>query len=363
MRTASTASKVFSRVLSVVGVFSAIGVGAGLYYRTKSSSEKKPTIVAPPEIPQTVSAWGRLAPQSDVIPLSAAANQFVACVEKLKVSEGDSIVIGQEIAVLDSNRRRQAVVDEAAARVATARAKLAMARGGAKPEEIAVQQALIEVSQAEFDDAKQQYDRGAGLVSSQSISQEDQAARLTRLKKAAASLSQAKNQLDSLKNPRAEDIAYAQAEVAFAESSLAVAQADLEQSIIRSPIDGKVLQVNAREGEKIGEQGVVDIGDTRVMHAIAEVYEEDIGRVQVGQTAEVFIPSLHRRLKGSVKRISRIVARKSVFSNDPVEDTDARVVEVRIALEPDGSELVAGLSNARIHARIDAPSISKEPQP
>ncbi len=188
MRTASTASKVFSRVLSVVGVFSAIGVGAGLYYRTKSSSEKKPTIVAPPEIPQTVSAWGRLAPQSDVIPLSAAANQFVACVEKLKVSEGDSIVIGQEIAVLDSNRRRQAVVDEAAARVATARAKLAMARGGAKPEEIAVQQALIEVSQAEFDDAKQQYDRGAGLVSSQSISQEDQAARLTRLKKAAARL-------------------------------------------------------------------------------------------------------------------------------------------------------------------------------
>jgi HlyD family secretion protein len=147
--------------------------------------------------------------------------------------------------------------------------------------------------------------------------------------------------------------------VSLAESSLAVAKADLEQSIIRSPINGQVLQVHARQGQKIGENGVVDIGDTRRMHAIAEVYEEDIGRILLGQSAEVFVPSLKCRLKGTVHRISRIVARKSVFSNDPVEDTDARVVEVRIILGEADSKLVEGLSNARIHARIDAPPIQE----
>jgi HlyD family secretion protein len=117
------------------------------------------------------------------------------------------------------------------------------------------------------------------------------------------------------------------------------------------------LQVHARQGQKIGEQGVVDIGDTRLMHAIAEVYEEDIGRIRIGQSAKIFVPSLKSQLHGKVHRISRIVARKSVFSNDPVEDTDARVIEVRIVLDETDSKLVEGLSNARIHARIDAPTL------
>jgi HlyD family secretion protein len=195
-------------------------------------------------------------------------------------------------------------------------------------------------------------------VVSNSISEEEQAGRNMRFKKSNATLNQARRQLESLKNPRAEDIATALAEVKLAESSLNVAQADLDQSVIRSPIIGQVLQVHVRQGQKIGDKGVVDIGDTRIMHAIAEVYEEDIGRVALGQKAEVFVPSLRSTLKGKVERISRIVARKSVFSNDPVEDTDARVIEVRIALDTEDSQRVSGLSNARIHARIDAPDLA-----
>lgn len=331
---------------------------AGQYVPQRSTkSNIVPTKQPATEIPQRVSAWGRLAPQSDVIPLSAAANQLVACVQELLVAEGDTITQGQSIAILDSHDRRKATVEEGLARVASAQAKLEAVQAGAKPEEIAVQNALIEANQAESDDAKQQYERATRLAATNSISDEDQAQRLMRWKKATASLNQARQQLESLKNPRAEDIAVARAEVALATTSLAVAQADLEQSVIRSPINGQVLQVHARQGQKIGEKGVVDIGDTQLMHAIAEVYEEDIGRIETGQSAQVNVPSLKCDLQGKVERISRIVARKSVFSNDPVEDTDARVIEVRIVLGAEDSRRVAGLSNARIHARINAPPI------
>jgi HlyD family secretion protein len=340
----------------------AISLIAGLgyrYARLQNESRTKPVIAAEahPVVATSVSAWGRLAPQSDVIPLSAAANQLVACVEQLLVGEGDQITVGQPIAILDSHERRKATVDEAQARVASAQAKLSMVRAGAKPEELAVQQAVIDVHQAELDDAAQQHDRGNSLQSSNSISAEEHAQRVMRWKKASATLIQATLQLQSMKSPREEDVAFAVAEVKLAETSLAVAQADLEQSIIRSSIDGRVLQVHARQGQKIGEQGVVDIGDTRLMHAIAEVYEEDIGRIRIGQSAKIFVPSLKSQLHGKVHRISRIVARKSVFSNDPVEDTDARVIEVRIVLDETDSKLVEGLSNARIHARIDAPAL------
>lgn len=344
-------------VLALVGglVLGAAGLALAILFMNKKDPSVLKTADAVPAVAERVSAWGRLAPQSDVIPLSAAANQLVACVEELLVAEGDPIVVGQPIAILDSHARRKSTVEESKARLASAEAKLNAVRAAAKPEEIAVQEALIEGAKADFDEAKEQYDRGKSLSATNSISAEEQASRNMRFKKSNAALNQARRQLESLRNPRAEDIAAAVADVKLAEASLNVAQADLDQSVIRSPIIGQVLQVHVRQGQKIGDKGVVDIGDTRTMHAIAEVYEEDIGRIALGQKADVFVPSLQTTLKGRVERISRIVARKSVFSNDPVEDTDARVIEVRIALDTLDSQRVSGLSNARIHARIEAP--------
>ena len=85
----------------------------------------------------------------------------------------------------------------------------------------------------------------------------------------------------------------------------------------------------------MGDQGILEIGDTLVMHAVAEVYEQDVGKVAVGQTAKVRVPTLGEDLTGKVVRKDLVVSRKVVFSNDPVADIDARVVEVRIEL---GSE-------------------------
>jgi HlyD family secretion protein len=192
----------------------AISLIAGLgyrYARLQNESRTKPVIAAEahPVVATSVSAWGRLAPQSDVIPLSAAANQLVACVEQLLVGEGDQITVGQPIAILDSHERRKATVDEAQARVASAQAKLSMVRAGAKPEELAVQQAVIDVHQAELDDAAQQHDRGNSLQSSNSISAEEHAQRVMRWKKASATLIQATLQLQSMKSPREEDVAFA----------------------------------------------------------------------------------------------------------------------------------------------------------
>lgn len=347
-------------VLALVGglVLGAAGLALAILFMNKKDPSVLKTADAVPAVAERVSAWGRLAPQSDVIPLSAAANQLVACVEELLVAEGDPIVVGQPIAILDSHARRKSTVEESKARLASAEAKLNAVRAAAKPEEIAVQEALIEGAKADFDEAKEQYDRGKSLSATNSISAEEQASRNMRFKKSNAALNQARRQLESLRNPRAEDIAAAVADVKLAEASLNVAQADLDQSVIRSPIIGQVLQVHVRQGQKIGDKGVVDIGDTRTMHAIAEVYEEDVGRIALGQKADVFVPSLQTTLKGRVERISRIVARKSVFSNDPVEDTDARVIEVRIALDTLDSQRVSGLSNARIHARIEAPVLA-----
>ena len=138
-----------------------------------------------------------------------------------------------------------------------------------------------------------------------------------------------------------------------AQAGLELARADLEAAEVRSPIKGQVLRIHVWPGERVADQGIVEIGDTQVMHAVAEVYEQDVGKVSIGQKAKVRIPTLGADLTGKVVRKDLVVSRKVVFSNDPVADIDARVVEVRIELSPDDSRRVAAISNARAEVTID----------
>ncbi len=136
-----------------------------------------------------------------------------------------------------------------------------------------------------------------------------------------------------------------------ARASLQRAEADLELSTVRSPIDGQVLEVHAREGERVGTEGILEIGRTQAMYAVAEVYETDIGRVRVGQRARITSPALPRELEGEVERIGLKIGKKDVLSTDPVADADARVVEVEIRLlEP---TLAERLTNLRVDVVIE----------
>lgn len=135
-----------------------------------------------------------------------------------------------------------------------------------------------------------------------------------------------------------------------ARAALARAQAELELSTVRAPLAGQVLEVHARPGERVGPEGIVELGETASMYAVAEVYETDIGRVRVGQRARVRSPALPRELAGTVERIGLKIGKKDVLSTDPVADADARVVEVEVRL--DEPELAATLTNLRVDVQI-----------
>ena len=136
-----------------------------------------------------------------------------------------------------------------------------------------------------------------------------------------------------------------------ARARLLGAEAELELSTVRSPIDGEILEIHAREGERVGPDGIAEIGDTAAMYAIAEVYETDIGRVRSGQRARIRSAALPRELEGVVERVGRKIGKQDTLSTDPVADVDARVVEVRVRiLEP---EQAAALTNARVEVVIE----------
>jgi HlyD family secretion protein len=139
--------------------------------------------------------------------------------------------------------------------------------------------------------------------------------------------------------------------VRIAQANLNAAVAELALSEVRSPIAGEVLEVHARAGELIGPEGVVELGETDRMYAIAEVYETDVGLVRIGQRARLSSPALAEPLTGSVDRIGMKIGRMDVIGTDPIAKTDARVVEVRIAL--DDSEKARALTHLQVEVEIE----------
>ena len=135
-----------------------------------------------------------------------------------------------------------------------------------------------------------------------------------------------------------------------AEAGVGAARAQLALSEIRAPIAGEVLEVHARSGEMVGLDGVVELGETDRMYAVAEVYETDIGLVHVGQRAVVESPALGAPLEGEVERIGLKVSRMDVIGTDPIAKTDARVIEVRIAL--DDSDKARALTHLQVEVEI-----------
>jgi len=132
---------------------------------------------------------------------------------------------------------------------------------------------------------------------------------------------------------------------------LSHARAELDRAHVRSPIDGRVLTVHAREGERVGEEGIVELGKTEHMFAIAEVYEDDIARVREGQRARVSSPALPAPLEGTVDRVHLKVAIQDALGTDPAARKDARVVEVEVRL--DESEPAAALTNLQVEVEIE----------
>jgi len=135
-----------------------------------------------------------------------------------------------------------------------------------------------------------------------------------------------------------------------ARADLRRARAELELATVRAPITGQVLAIHARPGERVGPEGIAELGQTAAMYAVAEVCETDVTRVRVGQHAVVTSPALPREIHGTVDHIGLKIRQMRVLDRDPAAQTDARVAEVKIRLED--SQLVAGLTNLRVDVTI-----------
>jgi len=345
-------------VLIAVGV--AVGAGATALTHPRPPSDgsdiRASSPVARDPFP-AVGALGRIEPQSRVLRLHAPTSMEGARIETLMVAEGQTVERGQIVALLDVFARRESAVKEAEAKVEVARARLGQVRSGTRAGDIAAQDAMVLKAGTGLKNAELELRRAESLVRSAAVSAQEVEERRLRVESEKMVLSQARYVLEALREVRPVDIKYAEAELLSAESSVFKARADLEAARVRALIGGTILKLHARAGERVGDMGVADIGDLTQMYAVAEVYEADIPRIKLAQNVRLKVGSYPDEMSGRVEEISLRVGRKVVLDNDPVADTDARVVEVRIRLSDRDAVKVRGLSNARVQVAIDTETL------
>jgi HlyD family secretion protein len=335
-----------------------------------------------------VAASGRLEPQGEIHNLSAPNASEGVRVERLQVNVGDKVKAGQVIAILDNHGRLQAAWQRSQTRVKVAQARLGQIEAGAKIGEIKAQKATISVLEAELQgqttaqsanierlqaelyNAKTECQRHQKLYRDGAISasiqdkiclnqktfqdrlEEAQATRNRTTDTYRKKLAEAKAVLEKIVEVRPVDIAVARAELEEAKADAQQAQANLNIAYLRAPKEGQILKINTRPGEAISDKGIVALGKTDNMYAIAEVYETDISKIRIGQKATVTSFGFLGQLSGVVDEVGLQIGKKDVLNTDPTADVDSRVVEVKVRLDRDSSKQVSGLTNLQVNVVV-----------
>ncbi len=311
----------------------------------REAAPQRPSAALAPLIAEDylVAAPARIETASEEIAIAAPVIGLLA---EVVVKEGDEVKRGQVIARID-NDDYKATLAKAEAQLRLNEAQLLRVNNGARPQErlqalASVHEAEAVVRNAAIALQRQQQLSATGYASQAALDQATRESNVARQR-----LEAAKQKFALVDDPaRNEDVAIAQAQVDVAHAARDEAQAALNKTIIRSPIDGTVLRVDRHPGELVStflDTPILMIGDPSKLNARAEVDEADIAKLRPNMPAYVTAEAFGgQRFAGHVVRIGRMVGKKNVHTDEPRERTDTKILEVLIQLDQSAS-LPAGL--------------------
>jgi HlyD family secretion protein len=115
-----------------------------------------------------------------------------------------------------------------------------------------------------------------------------------------------------------------------------------------------VFKINAYPGDKVGDDGILELGDSSRMGVIAEVYQTDRAGISLGQRVVISADGFPgRQMEGKVVDIARQVSRQTVFSGQAGENLDRRVFEVKIGLGPEAAAVASAINYLQVNVLFD----------
>lgn len=278
---------------------------------------------------RVTAAFGKIQPLYGVRRVGPPASTFPAPspVSQLNVVIGDAVKAGDSLAQLEIYPRLEATWKVADARANLARTRLEGVRNGPYPAQLAGAQAEVVRLEAEYSHAQAQLKRSEALRPENAVSQVELESTRTRESSLKQALESARQSVQRLQLSHQTDLALAKAELQVATAQAEQARLEMEQGIVRAPVDGVIVEIHAHPGEAPGAGGVVELAPTPLWIR-CEVFEPEVSKLKLGQSAEITGDLISGTLTGAVDRIGKRVGKNQIFGHDPASAADLRVVEV-----------------------------------
>ena len=289
-----------------------VGIAGGIWaWRTHMELEVETAAVNsvyPSQALTLLNATGYVVAQRQ----ASVASKATGRLEWLGVLEGSKVKAGEVVGRLE-RADTEAMRDRAAANVKLAEANLSQ-------------------GQAELVEAEIAFRRSDSLGTNKIISGSARDSAVARFAKAQAA------------------VAGFEAALAAAQANLRVSEASLDQTLIRAPFDGVVINLNANVGDTITpfsqagdtKGAVVTIADMDSLEVEVDVAEASYLNVRVGQPVEIQLDSFPgQRFEGTVNRIVPAVDRAKVSTLVKIG-----FLQHDVRMLPDMSAKVAFLSRA-----------------
>jgi HlyD family secretion protein len=281
--------KILLPIVVVLIIFAIIGKKAGWFGKALTVNVAVEN-VEKRLITETITANGKIQPETEVKISPDVAGEIV----ELTVKEGDNVVKGQLLCrikpdIYISQR------DRSLAAISSAKARLAQ-------------------SEAQFSQTELSYKRTKQLYDEQTVSKSE-------FEQAEASYSVAKSEVDAAKYS-----------VISAEASVKEASENLQKTSIYAPMTGTVSMLLVELGERVVGTSMMTgtemmrVADLSRMEAQVEVNENDIVRVNLGDTALIEVDAyLDQKFKGIVTEIANS-AKTTGVSADQVTNFDVKIL-------------------------------------
>lgn len=305
-------------IIAGVALFAVAGVAALAYRAMNAPLEVTATQLGPPvgvgagapAVASVLDATGYIVAAHKI----QLASKVIGKIAWIGVDKGDRVTEGQVIVRLEDEEYK-ASLNTAIGQLDSLAARLAEAKNGSRPEEIQRAQADLDQAKADRKNAQVSLDRTRRLV-------EEGVSARQALDDAVARMDGFENRVKSLERtlelarlgPRKEVISAIEGNIREAQGRVDLAQTQLNNTIIRAPIRGTILERNVEKGEFVttgfsgasGPKGfVVSLADLNDIEVELDINQSDFAKLHFGQKAILFTDAYpDKKYNGAITEIS-----------------------------------------------------------
>jgi len=218
-------------------------------------------------------------------------------IKEILVDEGDHVKIGDILFIVD-HELLDIQLRQAEAQTEQVQAQLNLLLAGPRKEDVSIAEEQVSLAEINLKQAQNDFERAKQLLETNTIPRQQYDDALTRYELTQNQLNTAKENLRRIKNiVRPEEIQSLKATLKASKISTDLIRKNIEDCTVKSPVDGIVSKKLSEAGEYLTPgASVLSISDLQTVDLYIYITEEDLGKIKLGQKAEVKTDSFKDRI-------------------------------------------------------------------